>query len=321
MSFFSRDPFLQPTSLLDLLTKHNWRPSRRLPRGEFSGLCPLHLESQPSFYVNVHKQVFYCHGCKRGGGFAKLKACLEDVPHSPLPDTNSADLLEQTYCFYQQQLDRFQDARLYLHHRGIVDPAVIERMRIGYAPGACLRGYLLRRGYSRLTLLERGLVNLRGYDRFFRCLTFPIPEAGNLYGRATDPSPWRHQFLRGSKGGLYGFEQARHFPTLIVVEGLFDVAALWQAGFPQAVAALGSHLNPTQVDQLSQLSHRSVYVCFDADRNGSGQRAAHSLARYLHRCGIEALRIQLPCGSDPAAWFAAGASSCDFQRLLERARP
>jgi hypothetical protein len=37
--------------------------------------------------------------------------------------------------------------------RGIQDRAVVERMRIGYAPGACLRGHLERLGYRRQALL------------------------------------------------------------------------------------------------------------------------------------------------------------------------
>jgi len=36
---------------------------------------------------------------------------------------------------------------------------------------------------------------------------------------------------------------------------------------------------------------------------------------------VEALRVELPCGHDPASFFAAGAGAGDFQRLLERARP
>jgi hypothetical protein len=28
---------------------------------EFVGLCPLHPDQQPSFYINVRKNLFYCH--------------------------------------------------------------------------------------------------------------------------------------------------------------------------------------------------------------------------------------------------------------------
>src|SRR5581483_8690852 len=147
------------------------------------------------------------------------------------------------------------------------------------------------------------------------------PEAHNLYGRSIDSDKWRHQFLRGSKGGLYGWKRAQTFGSVIVVEGLLDVAALWQAGFPQAVAALGSQLNPAQMAQLCEGSQRRLHICFDADWNGSGQRAARVLSRRLAATGIEALRVDLPCGCDPASWFAAGGLAADFQHLLECARP
>jgi DNA primase len=106
-----------------------------------------------------------------------------------------------------------------------------------------------------------------------------------------------------------------------VVEGLFDVAALWQAGFDQAVGALGSHLNNAQLATLCQPPPRRVYICFDADRNGSGQRAAHGFSIQLRHAGIEALRVELPDRHDPASFFAAGATAADFQRLLDRAQP
>lgn len=307
-----------PVSLLDYLEQHGWKIVRDHGREEVAGLCPLHRESRPSFYVNRRKQVFYCHGCGRGGGLARLIRWLEDTPAPPADSAEAGQLLEQTYGFYQQHLRRSEDARAYLAARGIHDHAVIGRMRIGYAPGACLRGYLTRLGYSRQALVERGLVDERGRDVFFRCLTFPLIGAGNLYGRWLGNGLCRHRFLPASKGGLYG---ALSFPRVIVVEGLFDVAALWQAGFPDTVAALGSHLNNAQLAELCQWGGHTPYLCFDADRNGSGQRAARGLSIQLRQAGVEALRVELPLGHDPASLFAAGASAGDFQRLLDRARP
>jgi DNA primase len=307
-------------SLLDYLGQHGWRPVRDNGRDEVAGLCPFHQDSRPSFYVNRRKQVFYCHGCGRGGGLARLARWLGGSTQ-PVVDLSPEQLMDDTYGFYQRQLVHCDNALAYLAKRGIHDRAVLERMRIGYAPGACLRGYLTRLGYTRGTLRACSLVDERERDWFFRCVTFPLPETGNLYGRSITSRLCRHRFLPGSKGGLYGWARSAAFSRVIVVEGLFDVAALWQAGFPNAVAALGSHLNNLQLTQLCQMDERVTYICFDADRNGSGQRAAHRLSIQLRHAGMEALRAGLPDGHDPASFFAAGATAGDFRRCLELARP
>lgn len=319
MIFRDNDATQRRISLLDYLQQHGWKIIRDNGREEVAGLCPLHRESRPSFYVNRRKQVFYCHGCGRGGGLARLIGWLEGMPTGSVSVANAELLLERTYGFYERQRAWNDDARAYLAGRGIHDCAVIQRMRIGYAPGACLRGYLTRLGYDRQALAARGLVDERGRDSFFRCLTFPLVEAGNLYGRSLSQGICRHRFLPGSKGGLYGWAQGG--ARVMVVEGLFDVAALWQAGFPEAVAVLGSQLNNRQLVELCQARARTIYICFDADRNGSGQRAARRLSVQLRHAGVEALRIGLPEGHDPASFFAAGATAGDFQRCLDEARP
>jgi CHC2 zinc finger len=204
-----RSDYIRPAgiSLLDYLAQYGWRPVRDNGRDEIAGLCPLHRDSRPSFYVNRRKQVFYCHGCGRGGGLARLVDLLGDSTPS-VTDSGPERLMEDTYDFYRRQLVRCDDAWAYLTKRGIQDRAVIERMRIGHAPGACLRGYLIRLGCSREELIACGLADAWGRDCFFRCLTFPLPEADSLYGRSLANSLCRHRFLPGSKGGLYGWVQS-----------------------------------------------------------------------------------------------------------------
>jgi DNA primase len=189
-------------------------------------------------------------------------------------------------------------------------------MRIGYAPGACLRRQLTGLGYSLSALRRTGLVTAAGRDAFSDRIVFPLQ--GNLYGRSRTPSPAPHRFLPGSKGGLYGWPQARCCPTVILVEGLFDYAALWEAGFRNVTSSLGTHLNTLQLRQLCD-APRSVYITFDADRNGSGQHAAHRLGQTLRLAGISIRIVGLPDGHDPNSFFAAGGDAAQFQALLEGA--
>jgi hypothetical protein len=44
---------------------------------QFVGLCPLHPETQPSFYIHAEKQVFYCFGCGAGGDVFEFVMRLE----------------------------------------------------------------------------------------------------------------------------------------------------------------------------------------------------------------------------------------------------
>jgi DNA primase len=226
-------------------------------------------------------------------------------------------LLHETARFYRIQLHRHSEAFAYLYQRGIRSPELIEHMRIGYAPGGCLRGWLTQLGHSLPALCEAGLVSAAGYDAYIRRVVFPLE--GNLYGRSTSPSAPAHRFLPGTKGGLYLWRQAQAYPEVILVEGLFDYAALWQAGFQNVTCSLGTHLNARQFRQLCD-GPRTVYLTFDADCNGSGQQAALCLSRSLRERGIATRQISLPEGHDPNSFFAQGGDVRQFQSLLEAAR-
>jgi hypothetical protein len=82
-----------------------------------------------------------------------------------------------------------------------------------------------------------------------RRIVFPLE--GNLYGRSISAAAPPHRFLPGAKGGLYSWAQAQSYPEVILVEGLFDYAVLWQAGFRNVTCSLGTHLNARQFRQLS----------------------------------------------------------------------
>jgi DNA primase catalytic core len=321
----------QRLSLLDYLRQQNWvlRPAGHGP--EFVGLCPLHQETRPSFYVNARKNLFYCHGCGQGGDLLRFVQLSRQLSfHQSLayleqysaPPVDPAAVLEQAAAFYQQQLDRYPEALCYLKQRGLNDPTAIQELRIGYAPGGSLRRRLTDQGYSGDLLRRLGLINSQGCDAFYRRVIFPCCQGGrviNLYGRSI-AAAFAHRFLPGSKGGLYAWERVQQCPEVILVEGLFDYAVLWQAGFRHITCSLGTHLNSHQFQQLCDRP-RTVYLTFDVDANGSGQQASQRLAECLRARGIAARRVLLPEGHDLNSFFVQGGDAAQFQALLEAAQP
>ena len=106
------------TPLIEYLRQHNWT-GHPAGRSEFVGLCPLHEETRPSFYVNTRKDVFYCHGCGQGGDLIRFvqlrrgltfRQSLATLDPGIAPEANSSAVLEEAATFYQQQLDRCPEA-------------------------------------------------------------------------------------------------------------------------------------------------------------------------------------------------------------------
>jgi len=231
-------------------------------------------------------------------------------------------VLEEAAAFYLQQLDRYPEALDYLHWRGVHDPALFRELGIGYAPGGSLRRYLTAQGYSFEVLRRSGLINARGADALYQRIVFPVRQGEhivNLYGRSVG-SAFAHRFLPGSKGGLYAWEKVRNCSEVVLVEGLFDYAALRQAGFHNVTCSLGTQLNRDQFRQLCE-GERTVYLTFDVDQNQSGQQSAEQLAHRLVGHGISARRVLLPEGHDPNSFFVQGGDARQFQSLLEVAQP
>src|SRR5258708_9513401 len=243
------DELKQQIPLLDYLQAHDWQPARQLSRGRWMGLCPLHSDHKPSFLVDPGKSLFYCYGCGRGGDVIRFAELYHQVKFPQALTLlrqwrGLAPLLHQAQGLYRRQVHRHGEAVEYLHQRGVRSAELIEHMRIGYAPGGCLRGWLTQLGYPLPTLRQAGLVTGVGYDSYVRRIVFPLE--GNLYGRSISPSAPPHRFLPGVKGGLYSWKQAQTFPEVILVEGLFDYAVLCQAGFPNLTCSLGFHLHLRQ---------------------------------------------------------------------------
>ena len=211
MSRQALDELKQQIPLLDYLQGHDWQPARQLSRGRWMGLCPLHADQRPSFQVDTSKGLFYCYGCGRGGDVIRFAELYHQVrfPQAValLHQWRGLPLLHETAGFYRMQLQRHGEAVAYLYQRGVHLPELIEHMRIGYAPGGCLRGWLTQLGYPPQALRQAGVVTGAGYDTYIHRVVFPLE--ANLYGRSLSAAAPAHRFLPGAKGGLYLWDQVQ----------------------------------------------------------------------------------------------------------------
>jgi DNA primase len=234
------------------------------------------------------------------------------------------DVIELAARWFEQQLrtPAGTAALAYLRHRGLDDEA-IAGFRLGYAPadGGTLRHHLERQGVAEADLVEVGLLRRpedgRAPFAFFRHrVMFPVSDrrgrvvafgARLIEGEGpkyinTSETPLFH------KGHLlYGLSRARQAAAdgapVIVVEGYMDVIALARAGFPGAVAPLGTALTETQIETVWKLfpgRERVPVLCFDGDT--AGRRAAfRAVERILPLLRPDqSVRIAfLPEGEDP----------------------
>jgi DNA primase len=319
---------------------------------EWTACCPFHDERTPSFYVSPAKQFYHCFGCGAHGSAVKFLMEYEHlefpdaveelaqsvgltVPHEGGPARPREDhtdlyaLLDAAATFYQRALPDSAAARAYCEQRGL-DSQVIERFRIGWAPGGwdALKRHL-GSNEARTKLLEQaGMLSTgdkgKAYDRFRERLMFPIMDrrgrviafggrvitsASNAHSadtpRGEGPkylnSPETPLFHKGRE--LFALWQVRQANTklvrLIVVEGYMDVVALHQAGITQAVATLGTSTTGEHAELLFRAAP-DVFFCFDGDRAGrsAAWRALESVLPRL-RDGRQAFFLFLPEGEDP----------------------
>src|SRR5690606_28726233 len=123
---------------------------------------------------------------------------------------------------------------------------------------------------------------------------------------------------------LYNFSAARRAAArsgrLVVVEGYMDVIALFQSGFEEAVAPLGTALTLEQMRLLWRVTAEPV-LCFDGDQAGlkAAWRAAE-LALPLVAPGKSLRFALLPDGKDPDDLIRQGGAEA-FGDVLAGARP
>ena len=231
-----------------------------------------------------------------------------------------------------------EEAREYLRKRGI-EAEAISTFRIGLAPEGWrhLLDFLDKKGIPPKLVEQAGLAIPRAgegerghYDRFRGRLMIPIEDVdghviafgGRVMG-AGEPkymnSPESPVYTKGNN--LFGLsrtrEAIRQAGFSLLVEGYFDLIALWGAGIQNVVATLGTALTRAQVDLLRRYASR-VAAVFDPDEAGR-KALARSLELFLAG-NVHAKAVILPDGHDPDD-FVRTRGREKMEELVARAVP
>lgn len=268
------------------------------------GPCPFHkggMEKNPSFFVNIHTGVFFCHTCGEKGTFVQL---LKKTGAS----ARKVDLINE--LANQTKVDKPQKPR---NHVG---DFILNESLLGvfdYCPTK-----LVKDGFDEKLLHDLDV----GFDKKYMRITFPIRDGhGNLIGisgrtvtgayprylvyRDVDlarfaPDDHRNKYdgyTIKNRDHLWNFHNV--FPslfhnkldTLIVVEGYKACIWMLQNGIENVVALMGSRMTPSQESLLCKYT-KAVFLALDYNDAGIG--GTFEIGKQLSRRGIDVYVFSYP---------------------------
>ena len=251
----------------------------------------------------------------------------ETIKRSRMYEMNRAAALFFNKALYAPESE---PAREYLKKRGL-SRAAVKRFGLGFAPNSfhALSDHMHSLGYRDEELKEAFLCGKSertgGYFDYFRGrIMFPIIDNfSNVIafgGRALgDEKP---KYLNTSdtpvfkkSRNLFALNFARNAcaESLILCEGYMDVIAVNMAGFPNAVATLGTALTSEQARIMAKYT-KKVILSYDSD--DAGVAAAKRAIPILTDVGLEVKLLRMEGAKDPDEYIKKfGAAR--FKTLLE----
>ncbi len=248
------------------------------------------------------------------------------------------DILKQTALYYVHNLKSERGAKHleYMLSRGItIDTAV----KFGMGASLDFQGlprYLKDKGYTYSEMVASGAVGEkdgRYFDWLGGRLIIPVIDQFNnvvaFAGRRIDGGKEQkyintketYVFVKGKTffnlNNLKKLKNEKGLDCAIIVEGHLDVISLYQAGFRNVVAGMGTALTKDQARVLKRYTDK-VYISYDGDF--AGQKASIRGLEILRETGLEVKVISLPDGLDPDDVIKKFGSS-GYQELVDGAMP
>lgn len=219
----------------------------------------------------------------------------------------------------------------YFHSRGLSDE-IIRRFGLGWSPDGwdMLVRHLSALGYKRDEILaaDLGYSSRKGglIDRFRNRVMFPIIDLqGNVVAfggrKFTEDVPGgkyvntSDTLIYKKTNNLFAMNIAKNNKSreLILCEGYMDVIALHQAGFANAVAALGTAVTPQQARVLHKYADR---VVLSQDGDEAGQKSIARSIPIMKTEGLDVRVLQITGAKDPDEFIRKYGPE-RFKRLLE----
>ncbi len=246
-------------------------------------------------------------------------------------------IYELTTKFFQDNLQKYgTSAKEYLLKRGF-SSNLIEKFKIGYSLDsyAGLKNFLIKNNINNKILEKTGLFSKRNneiYDIFHNRLMFPIHSiTGKVVafgGRVLQDdqtggkyinSPTTEIYTKGNE--LYGLFLTRYdiskMDFVLISEGYIDFLRLYENGFTNSVASLGTSLTDAQINLLSRYT-QNFYLVYDGD--AAGRKAATRAASNVIKKGLNVKIITLPVSEDPGS-FLVNYDKDEFQKKINEANP
>lgn len=240
----------------------------------------------------------------------------------------------ETAIFYHERLYKplAKIAQDYVKTRKL-DNNTLKAFKIGYSGEYNeLYKHLHASGFKDEEILATGLVNKndRGefIDRFRKRLMFPIMDVSSRVvafgGRKLENNEKMAKYINSNENLIYS--KKRHLFALnlakqsdskkiILVEGYMDAISLYQRGFNNVVASLGTALTEEQGRLLRKYSEQ-VILSYDSD--GAGQEAIMRGLTILENQGCDARVLQMEGAKDPDEYVIKYGSG-RFNLLVENA--
>lgn len=253
---------------------------------------------------------------------------------------NMAKIMLDSARFYLGNLysgDERAEAHLsYISRRGL-SPTTVKKFGLGASLDFySLPDYLSGKGYMRQDLIDSGVLteskNGKLVDSQGGRLIFPIINAFDevvaFGGRLLEKSDFakykntKETMLFNKSKTLYNInllkklKREQSLKDVIIVEGYMDTISLYQAGFKNVVASMGTSLTKEQARLVKRYSE-NVLISYDGDF--AGQSADLRGLEILSSEGLQVRVVPMPEGLDPDDVAKQGADA--YQRCLDAAMP